>query len=246
MIPVRLLQQFCGQVGEPAGSVAAVDEFARPAAGKLNQFCQRRHAERRNGRNEHGRSAEVTDRGKVARHFNREIGGRPRQRHKRRESGDEKRIAVGGGTRSDARRNGAASTRLVDRQDLLAPDLAQPIGDNSQGDVNGAAGPRVRDDLHRPRGIILGLRRQSGGRRYRQQQRHEAEPIPVCVHVAHERSTCARPSARTSTVAGLEDIRDCVKLHASDSTIRSLRLDVSIERGTNAACRHTLVISIFG
>jgi hypothetical protein len=49
------------------------------------------------------------------------------------------------------------------------------------------------------------------------------------------------------TVAGLEDIRDCVKLHASDSTsIRSLRSDVSIERGTNATCRHTLVISIFG
>ena len=77
----------------------------------------------------------------VARHLDREIGGRSRERHERRESGDEERVTIGRGSGCHAGRNGAASTRLVDRQDPLAPDLGQPIGDNPQGDVDGAAGP---------------------------------------------------------------------------------------------------------
>src|SRR5712691_2876210 len=62
--------------------------------------------------------------------------------------------AAPGGTGRDAGRDGAAAARLIDRQDLLAPDLGQPVGDDPQDHIHRAAGPRVRDALHRPRGII--------------------------------------------------------------------------------------------
>ena len=107
-------------MSEPARSVRAVCELAgAPSASAINSG---KVATPRDGaaRNEHGRSAEVADRREVARHLDREIGGRSGERHKRRESGDEKRVTIGHGTGCHAGRNGAASPRLVDGQDLLA------------------------------------------------------------------------------------------------------------------------------
>src|SRR5262249_1958962 len=68
---------------------------------------------------------------------------------------------------------------MVVHQDLLLPDLGQPICDKPQGHIWGAASRRIGNDLYwlvrvRPR-----LRISPGNVRYRQQPRqHIAGPIP--------------------------------------------------------------------
>jgi uncharacterized protein YeaO (DUF488 family) len=47
---------------------------------------------------------------------------------------------------------------MIDRQDLLAPDLAEPIGDDPQDRIRRAAGSRVRDDRDGPVWVLLRLR----------------------------------------------------------------------------------------
>src|SRR5262249_37186914 len=93
------------------------------------------------------------------------------------------------------------STGLIDRQDLLTPDVAQPIGDHAQSDVDGAAGCRIRDDLHRPRRIILGLRRGcEAGRKRQQPERDGFEPEPMHFHGVPSERMDGRTALRISPV----------------------------------------------
>ena len=69
-----------------------------------------------------------------------------------------KRIAVGRGLGRGAGGYDTTAAGLIDRHDLLAPDLAQPIGDHAQRDVDRTARRRIGDDLDRAGRIVLGLR----------------------------------------------------------------------------------------
>jgi hypothetical protein len=95
------------------------------------------------------------------------------QRHEGREHRLVERVAVGRGFRRRPRREAAAGARAVDHQDLLAPDLAQPIGDDPQRHVRRAAGGRIQDDLHRLAGVGAGLRAGRAGGRQRQRARQQ-------------------------------------------------------------------------
>ena len=151
------LQQFAGQVGEAAGSVGAVGELARPFLGDRDQLRQRRHAERRRGRDEHRRAAEIADRHQIAR-LEREIGCGAGKRHEGGDRRDRQRVAVGRGRCRGTRCDRAARPRLIDRHDLLAPNLGQPLAHNAQDHINGAAGRGIRDDPNRTGRIVLRLR----------------------------------------------------------------------------------------
>ena len=52
--------------------------------------------------------------------------------------------------------SGAGGARMVDGENLLTQQMAQPVGNNPQGHVHGAAGRRIRYDLHRSVGVVSG------------------------------------------------------------------------------------------
>src|SRR5262249_28106491 len=71
---------------------------------------------------------------------------------------------------------GGGGGGLMEGQELLSRDGGEPIGDQSQRDVNRATGGRIRDDLYRPRRILLGVRRCRKMGRERQQRERQREP----------------------------------------------------------------------
>jgi hypothetical protein len=67
---------------------------------------------------------------------------------------------------------------MVVHQDLLLPDLGQPIGDNPQGHIRGTASSRIGNDLYRLVRVRPSLCISLANGRYRQQPRqHKARTV---------------------------------------------------------------------
>ncbi len=142
-------------MSEPAATVGAVDELTGAPLGERDQLGKRRDAEPGGGRDEHRCAAEEADRRKVARDLDRQVGGGACWRHEGRERGNKQRVTIGRRAPRKPNRNRAAGAGLIDREHLLSPDLREPVGDDAQDHVDGAAGRRVGDDLDRPGGKVL-------------------------------------------------------------------------------------------
>src|SRR5262249_1986707 len=144
-----VLQRFGGKMREPADPGDRARYFAWTRFRPCNEIGKRGDAERWIDYDEHRILARETDRAKVTRQPDRQIGRRPRQRHEGGQDGHVKRVSIGWSVGCDARSDAAGSSGMIDRQDLLAPDLAEPIGDDPQHRIRRAAGSRIRNDRDR-------------------------------------------------------------------------------------------------
>jgi hypothetical protein len=154
--------------------VAAYDSLPGCSLRQRDEVLERGDAELRRHGEEHRLLADEADRREVARHFERQVGLQPGKRHERRGGGHVERVAVGSGGRARARRHRAAGARLVEHHDLLADERAEPVADDAQHHVGGAARRRMGDDADRLAGKTVGL---GGGlpQRACQQRPHSRE-----------------------------------------------------------------------
>jgi hypothetical protein len=93
-----------------------------------------------------------------------------------RERGDVDGAAVGIGMGDELGRDIAAGAGLAFDQNLLAPDLRQPVGDDAGGRVDAAAGRDRTDDADRPAGPALRTRRARPRDRGAAEKRNEIAP----------------------------------------------------------------------
>ena len=151
------LEQLHGQMRDAAASGGGVGDFAGLLLGARDQLRHRGDAERRRHRDDHRLLGDEGDRQEVARHLQRQIVGDARRAGERGEDRGRRhidRVAVvrrGGG---DAGRDRAAAAGVIEHHHLLAPELAQPVGDDPGRHVGGAAGRGVADDPHRFAGVV--------------------------------------------------------------------------------------------
>ena len=164
-----MLQQFAGEMRQPADAGRGVADGAGAFLGRSDQLRQRRDAEIRRNGEEHRVLGDEADRQEVARHLQRHVGRCRMQRHEGRQHRLVQRIAVGSGVCGGPRGDAAAGARLVHHQDLLAPELAKPFGDKPQRHIRRGARRRIRNDLDRLVRIGAGLGINSGSSRHGQQ-----------------------------------------------------------------------------
>jgi len=100
---------------------------------------------------------DVGDRREVARQLDRQVrrdAGRARQRQEGRGRRHIERVAVGRLLRRELGRDAAARAGLVQRDDLLVPDLGEPVADHPRSGVIGGARRGIDHDADRVVGIV--------------------------------------------------------------------------------------------
>jgi len=125
---------------EPADAGDRTRYFVWVAFRSGNEIGEFFDAERGSDYNEHGIFGREPDRGKVTRQLDWQIGRRSWQRYEGGQDRHIKRVSVGRRVGCNSRSDAAGGTGMIDRQDLLPPALAQPIGNHPQDGIRRAAG----------------------------------------------------------------------------------------------------------
>ena len=148
------LEQFGGDVGDPADAARTVGELARIRLGIGDELGNRLGRNRWMYHHDKGTADEARDRRDVADEIEIELVVKRRIDRVRR-TDQEQRVAVR--RRAHDRLGGdvAAGARPVLDDEWLAEPLRQPLTDQAREDVVRAAGGKADDDAHRPRRIGL-------------------------------------------------------------------------------------------
>ena len=140
MISGSLLQEFTGQIGQPAQPIGSVSELGRPLLCELDQFGQGFYAEPRCCGYKHRSAGQIADRCKVLRHLDWQTVGPAGRRDEGGKGDYSQSIAIGCRSGCGVHGDGAIGTGLVNDYGFLAPHVAEAIRNNARGDIDRASG----------------------------------------------------------------------------------------------------------